>query len=187
MAPATDDLERYRSYLGLLARMQLGRRFQGKVDPSGVVQQTLPEAHQALGRMPQENEEKRTAWLRRILANNLRDEIRKLGGAVRDVTREQSLEADLDGSSARLEAWLAAEESSPSQKAVRQETLLGLAAALERLPVDQRTALSLHHLQGCSLAETARHMKRSKGAVAALLFRGLKKLRESLAGWESAS
>jgi RNA polymerase sigma-70 factor, ECF subfamily len=70
--------------------------------------------------------------------------------------------------------------SSPSQKAMRQEQVLRLADALTQLPPEQRQAVELHHLQGCPLAEVARHMDRSKGAVAALLFRGLKKLRAIL-------
>jgi RNA polymerase sigma-70 factor (ECF subfamily) len=59
--------------------------------------------------------------------------------------------------------------------------LVFLADALTKLPADQRQAIELHHLQGCPLAEVARQLDRSKGAVAALLFRGLRKLREVLA------
>jgi RNA polymerase sigma-70 factor (ECF subfamily) len=174
------ELERYREYLGLLARLQLGSRLQGKVDLSGVVQQTLLEAHQGLGRLHDQSEAQKAAWLRQILANNLRDAIRRCSAGVRDAARERSLEAALEESSSRLNAWLAADQSSPSQQAMRQEQLLALADALTHLPGEQRQAVELHHLQGWPLAEVAREMGRSKGAVAALLFRALQKLRAHL-------
>src|SRR5262245_65002913 len=104
--PPSRRLERFRDYLHLLARLQLNPRWQGKVDLSGVVQQTLLEAHRALARLRDQNDAQRLAWLRQILTNNLRDEVRKLGTAARDVTRELSLEGALDASSARLEQWL---------------------------------------------------------------------------------
>ena len=120
-------------------------------------------------------------WLRRALANNLTDEIRKLGTASRSVSREQSLEAELEQSSARLEAWLVSHESSPPERAMRNEQLLRLAEALDRLPDDQRVAVEMHHLQGRPLAEVADVLGRSKGAVATLLFRGMTRLRKDLA------
>ena len=52
----------------------------------------------------------------------------------------------------------------------------------ERLLADlnspQCEAVTLHHLQGLSLAELARRMERSEAAVAGLLRRGLQRLRE---------
>ena len=173
-------LDHFRPYLQVLARMQLEPQFQGKVDLSGVVQQTLWEAHQAWDRVRGQNDAQQAAWLRTILAHNLTDEMRKLGADVRDVLRERSLEAALEQSSHRLEAWLTAEQSTPSQQAVRNEQLLDLAEALTQLPDDQRQAVELHHLQGHSLAEVAEEMARSKGAVASLLFRGLENLRRRL-------
>jgi RNA polymerase sigma-70 factor (ECF subfamily) len=174
------DLERFREYLSLLARLQLDPRLQGKVDLSGVVQQTLLEAHQASEQFGQMTEAQKVAWLRRTLANNLTDEVRKLGTAMRDVGREHSLEAALEDSSARLEAYLASGESSPSDLAVRNEQLLSLAGALARLPEDQRRVVEMHHLGGLPVAEVAEVMGRSDGAVGALLARGLKRLRELL-------
>jgi RNA polymerase sigma-70 factor (ECF subfamily) len=178
MAPDADDLERYRDYLHLLARLHLDARLRGKIDLSGVVQQTLLEAHQAW--RSQQDRGAPTVWLRRILANNLTDEVRKRTAAVRDVQRERSLEQAMDASSARLAAWVQADQSSPSQHAQREEELSRLAAALARLPDDQRTAVELHHLQGLPLADVAAQLERSKGATAALLFRALKKLRQFL-------
>lgn len=172
-------LEGYRQYLGLLARLQLDARLCGKVDLSGVVQQTLLEAYLARDKMPQQEEEL-ARWLRHILANNLRDEVRKAHAQARGIEREQSLEAALEASSLRIESWLAADQSTPSQRASRNEALLRLAAALAELPEAQRRAVELHHLQGLPLAEVATHMQRSKGAVAALLFRGLSRLRKRL-------
>src|SRR5579872_3649775 len=43
-------LEQYRNYLSLLARLQIGRRLQGKVDPADMVQETFLEAHRQFTR-----------------------------------------------------------------------------------------------------------------------------------------
>jgi RNA polymerase sigma-70 factor (ECF subfamily) len=184
MDPAADApepaLERFRDYLVLLARAQLDRGLRAKLDPSDVVQQTLLEAHQARDKLSGLNEAQRAAWLRRALANNLADEARGLGAQVRDVGRERPLQQAVDESSARLEALLAAEHSSPSHQAVRQEDLLRLAEALGRLPEDQRAAVELHHLERRTLAETAEVMGRTRSAVASLVFRGLRNLRQRL-------
>lgn len=73
---------------------------------------------------------------------------------------------------------LAAGKSSPSQQAVRNEDLRRLAEALTQLPEAQREAIVLHHLQDRSLSETARSLGKTDAAVAGLLHRGLKRLRE---------
>ena len=172
-------LDGFRVYLRLLARLQLRANLAGKIDLSGVVQQTLLEAYQARDAFPTDFAQQ-AAWLRRALANNLTDSIRKLGSRGKQRVQEESLEKALEASSARLEVWLAREESTPGRAAVRREQLSRLAEALLRLPDDQRQAVELHHLQGTPLAEVGRGMDRSREAVAGLVFRGLKTLRALL-------
>ena len=170
-------LEHYRDYLVMLARVQLAPRLREKLDPSDVVQQTLLDAHRKQHEFRGRSEAEKAAWLRQILARNLVDALRTFGRAKRDVAREHSLEAELEQSNSRLEAWLAAEQSSPSWRAQRHERAVQLADALAKLPEAQREALVLQTWHGWSLAEIGQHMDRSPAAVAGLLKRGLKQLR----------
>jgi hypothetical protein len=106
-APADElvrRLEDFRAYLCLLARLQLDPHLLGKVDLSGVVQQTLLEAHGLLSQ-DRQGAPPDLPLLRRLLANNLADEARKALALKRDAGREQSLDEALQRSSARLEAY----------------------------------------------------------------------------------
>jgi RNA polymerase sigma-70 factor (ECF subfamily) len=173
-------LEQQRDYLRLLARLHLDPRLRGKFDPSDAVQQTLLKAHQNLGQFRGEGEAELLAWLRRILANTLADALREFGRNKRDVAREQSLDAALQDSACSLQVLLGTPPSSPSEQAMRHEDFLALARALEQLPEDQRAVVELHHLQGRSVADIAQALERSEAAVAGLLRRGLKRLRQLL-------
>jgi RNA polymerase sigma-70 factor, ECF subfamily len=82
------ELEDYREYLNLLGRTQLNDQLEGKVDISGVVQTTLFEAHQQRATWQSLDRDARVAWLRRIFANNLGDQIRRFRTKARDVSRE---------------------------------------------------------------------------------------------------
>jgi RNA polymerase sigma-70 factor (ECF subfamily) len=56
------------------------------------------------------------------------------------------------------------------------ETVLRLAAALETLPEDQRTAVRLRFLEGRQLAEIADELERTVSSVAGLIHRGVRAL-----------
>jgi RNA polymerase sigma-70 factor (ECF subfamily) len=178
------DLERFRAYLHLLARLHLAGRLRGKLDPSDVVQQALLQAYRAADTFRGRDEGERAAWLRAILARCLSNALRDFGRARRDVGRERSLEAALDDSSARLGDWLADAGSSPSRRVEKQEQAVRLAAALATLPEAQREALVLQHWHGWSLAQIGAHLGRSPAAVAGLIKRGLKQLRERVSEGE---
>jgi len=56
--------ERYRAYLHLLARLQLDRRLQAKVDASDIVQQTLVQALRGWSEFRGQTEAEVAAWRR---------------------------------------------------------------------------------------------------------------------------
>lgn len=173
------ELEKFRPYLILLARSHLGQGTPNKFDASDIVQCTLLEAHRKRDQFRGQGEAELAAWLRQLLVFALADARRDLKRAKRDITRERSLDAAVEGASSRLEA-LAAQQSSPSQRAVRHEDALRLAVALLELPEDQRVAVELKHLQGLRVADIAILMKRSETAVGGLLRRGMTRLRDLL-------
>ena len=174
-------LERYRRYLALLARVQIGRRLQGKVDASDVVQETFLDAHRHFDRFRGTTEPELAFWLRQILAAKLADQFRRyLAAQGRDVRLEQQINAGLDRSSAQLERGLLAPGSSPSQQVMRSEQRLVVAEAVNQLPEDYRAVLVLRHLEGLSFPEVAEHLGRSVDSVKKLWMRGLARLRQML-------
>jgi RNA polymerase sigma-70 factor (ECF subfamily) len=177
------SLERYRNYLQLLARLHLDRRLETRLDASDVVQETLLKAHAGLDGFRGQTEAEQGAWLREILVNEMQQALRKVLTGKRDVRLEKSLQGSLEQTSAQLENWLAAQQSSPSQQAVRNEELIGLADALADLrqsSAAQADAVELHHLKGCTVTEVAATLGRTEAAAASLIQRGLKNLRAQL-------
>ena len=92
----------------------------------------------------------------------------------------------VDASSARLEAWLAGPEPSPVAVAEQNEQVLRLADALATLPGPQQEAVIRHYWQGETVGQIAADLGRTPAAVAGLLKRGLRQLRQTLAHEEDA-
>jgi RNA polymerase sigma-70 factor (ECF subfamily) len=180
-SPAAVQLEQFRDYLNLLARLQVGNKYLRKIDPSAVVNATLCAAYDRMGEIGTSSRAQVASWLRQRLAYDLAHAFRVLHRDKRDIDRECSLEQALHDSDTRIMRCLEAAESSPSERAARHDRSLELAAALAELPDPQREAVELHHLQGHSISEVAAMMGRSNASVAGLMRRGLKQLRELLA------
>jgi RNA polymerase sigma-70 factor (ECF subfamily) len=184
---APDDrapqVEHFREYLRLLARVHVADNLRTKLDPSDIVQQTMLEAHRKRGQFRGTTEAEMAGWLRQMLAFAIADAVRALGRAKRDIARERSLDEAIDQSSKRIDAWLAAEQSSPSQRASRHEEAVRLANALAQLPDAQREAVTLRYCNGRSLAEISQQLGRTPTAVSGLIKRGTKQLRTLLADY----
>lgn len=174
-------LAAYRHYLMLLARTQIGRRLQGKVDASDLVQEACLEAHRHIGQFRGTTQAEFAAWLRTILAGLVANLVRRyLGTKQRDARLEQALAVELNNTSCMLDRGLVASLTSPSQQAVKREASLQLADALERLPTDYRQAIILRHLEGLPFQQVADRMGRSLDSVEKLWVRALARLRRDM-------
>jgi RNA polymerase sigma-70 factor (ECF subfamily) len=174
-------LESFRPYLALLARLQIGRRLQGKADPADLVQEAFLEAHRDFPGFRGATEAELAAWLRQILARNVANLVRRyVGTRGRDVRLERRLADELAESSRALERSLAAPSTSPSQRAAAREQAVRLAAALAGLPPDYAEVIVLRHLEGRPFADVAARMGRTQDSVKKLWVRAIARLRETL-------
>ncbi len=172
--------DKYRGYLRAMAVVQLGCRLQNKFDASDVVQDTMQDAYRDLAQFKGRDEAQFKAWLREILTNNLKGLWRYWDAQCRDPDREVNLAARIEQSSVGMERFLAAEQTSPSQQAMRNELYELLADALSQLPEKQRMAVILLYIEHWPIADIAQEMNKSTDAVAGLLKRGLRGLRRQL-------
>jgi RNA polymerase sigma-70 factor, ECF subfamily len=171
-------LELYRNYLRLLARLEIGRKLQGKLDASDLVQETFLEAHRNFRLFQGTEEPQFVSWLRQILAAKVANLVRHYFGTQgRDVRLEQELAGNLDNSSRVLGQELAASMSTPSIQAARREQAVLLADALEKLSEDYREVIILRHLEGLTFPEVAQRMGKTQDSVEKLWLRALVRLR----------
>jgi RNA polymerase sigma-70 factor (ECF subfamily) len=176
-------LDSYRGYLRVLARLEIGRRLQGKADASDVVQEVYLRAHNHFDQFRGGSEGELAAWLRQILANALADLVRHYHGRRRrDVRLERDLAGGLDHSSQALADQLSSGGPSPSEQASDREQAVRVVGALDRLPEHYSQVLILRHLQGLPFAEVARQMQRSPDSVEKLYARALIRLRQEMEG-----
>lgn len=170
-----------RSYVALLARANVEKWMQAKVDASDLVQQTLLDAHRDFDRFAGRTEAEWLAWLRQILNHNAGDAVRHFGVAEkRAAKREVSLGGAGPDDSAGFAWEPPAPGASPSQMALHNESELLLAEAIEKLPDDYRDVIVLRNLQRLPFDEVASRLNRTRPAAQMLWARAVQKLRELL-------
>lgn len=171
-------LIRYRPYLRILAQRHMDGAIRERIDPSDVVQQTSLEAHRGIQRFRGDSEGEWVAWVRKILENNAAQAIRRhLLTQKRSARREVHLD-ESNSAVHSVKGGLRSREVSPSRRALNSERAVKLALMLHHLPDSQREAIRLRYLEGRSLQEMAEQFGRSETAVAGLLKRGLRNLRD---------
>src|SRR5262245_35246551 len=96
-------LERYRNYMGLLIRLQVGRRLRRKLDVEDLLQEIGLEIHRKVVMFRGSSEREFLIWMRRVLGTILANQVRHyLGTKARDLRLERELVDELDRSSRAL-------------------------------------------------------------------------------------
>jgi RNA polymerase sigma-70 factor (ECF subfamily) len=169
-------LESYRPWSRVFVRQFLYGQIGRRIDESDIIQNAWIDVIRKLDQFQGKTEAEFFVWLRKILQNNMKNVLRDNMADKRDIRKETELATDI-GESVSLHWWEpVAPGSSPSNRMIRGESALSLAAAIEDLPDAQRLAIELRHLQGLKLMAVANELDRTPDAVVSLLRRAMKKL-----------
>jgi len=176
-----DDLQRFRPFLRALAEEQLYSGLRQKMDPSDLVQQTMLQAVESQSQFRGTTDAAKASWLRAILKNVMAGFGRHFHRDRRNVSREQAMGIGGSSQSGGLGFEIAGDFSSPSQQLRQSEDRQKLKELMGHLTHDQQQALVMRYWHDLSLEEIGQRMNKSPDAVAGLLYRGMKVLREKMA------
>lgn len=161
---------------------QINAAYRSSIDAEDVMQVTYLEAFVRIQTLADKGPEAFAAWLTQIATNNLLDAIRELERQKRPpANRRITPEGSESGAAALLDriGWTS---TTPSRRAMNEESQALLLATIDRLPPDYARVVRHFDLEGHTAQEVARDMNRSVGAVYMLRARALDHLRTLLSG-----
>ena len=164
-------IRRFEPRLEALVGKRLGAGLRASIEPADVQQEALLLAFQGIGGFEWRGEESFLHWLGTLV------ELVILKAHERARYRQMQPLAD----------DLAAAADSPSRGLRREERFERLERALSSLTPEHREVILLARIEKLPGAEIARRMQRSSDAVAKLLSRALKSLRQAFGNTESLS
>src|SRR5262249_21152858 len=130
LGPWGEEVSMIDTYIEELATKTRGRvpaHLRRKVDPDDLVQEVWRRAYTAEMSFSDRTESEVRAYLDQTLGSVVSDLVRHYDRDGRRVAREHSLEPSPDDPAAGVEEWLAADQTSPSGRAGRNEQLARLA------------------------------------------------------------
>jgi RNA polymerase sigma-70 factor (ECF subfamily) len=170
----------FRQRLRALAAGTLPTEIACRADASDMVQQTFAEASQSFDVFEGGSLAELYVWLAAILNHNVSDAVRQHLLAERRSVRAECRVDDSSRGGTGWNAICAADQTSPSMAASRDESKVRLLSAVAGLPARQSQAVRMRHLEGRSLQEIAAELDCTVPAAAAVIARGLRALREVL-------
>ena len=169
-----DLVDRYQGPAIRLAFSLLGN-YEDARDAS---QEAFINAYRSLGTF--HGSAKFSTWLYRIVINECKDVYKRRARQPAAVLRVGAADDDAEGS---LFIDVDDPGGSPSDHLANQDLSRRLSAAIRELPMKQRTAFLLHHVNGFPLNDTAEVLGCRVGTVKAHIFRATESLRKQLTPW----
>ncbi|WP_437938416.1 RNA polymerase sigma factor [Sorangium sp. So ce341] len=149
---------------------RLANRQPGIAGRSDIGQDVAERAFLAFPSFKGTTEAEWVSWLQRIVETCTTQSFRDAGRQKRNKAAETPLDED----------EIPAQQMSPSQATAAGEQWHELLTQLSQLPEEQQQAIYLCHLKELRVAEVAERMGKTEAAIASLLRRGLRALRERL-------
>jgi RNA polymerase sigma-70 factor (ECF subfamily) len=181
--------DRYRDKLRRMVQVRLDPRLKGRVAPSDILQEAYIDALKRYPHYFEKADQPFFGWLRLVVAQRLADIHREhIGAKKRDVRNEMPFghPQGARGSSTCLAACVAATLTSPSNAAVKNESVLRLEAGLNELEEVDREILLLRHFEELSNTETAAVLGLQPPAASKRYVRALARLKQIMESLEDA-
>ena len=172
-----------RNYLLLIANQDLGTDLQAKLGASDVVQQAMLSACRNFHQFQGDTEDELTAWLKKILRNDILDARRHFNETQqRDAGREHRL-----NDSQLIQPQLADPNHTPGTNAVINEQEQMLEQAMFQLPQNYQTVIRLRNWDELPFETIGEQLAISADAARKIWSRAIAKLAEILEAAEATS
>lgn len=167
-----DLLQRLRDWVRQCAWSRLGQRLGARVDASDIAQDVSLRVWRCFDQFQGGSVPEFLGWVEEIIQNAITDCRRRHGADKRD--------ADAEVAGGALFPALAADATTPSQGAIRNEQQARLSEALQRLPQMQQRVFRLRLYEGLPFEEVARRVGVTVGNARVLMLRATEKLKNEL-------
>jgi RNA polymerase sigma-70 factor (ECF subfamily) len=150
----------------------LGQRLIARLDGSDIVQDVHLRALEHFDQFQGDSVPQLRAWVQKILRNIITDCRRRHGADGRDVDAEMAR--------GNCFPYLAADATTPSEGAIRNEQQARLSEALQRLPEKQRLVFQLRFHEALPFEEVGQRVGVTVGNARVLMVRAIERLRTEL-------
>lgn len=160
---------------------RLDAALRARYEPEDILQQAYVQVLKEIGRFQNRGPNSFLNWVFTILDHKLIDARRAANRQARALARETPGNAPGPTDSyLNLLDYVYADPQTPSRAVRRDEAVGALLACVGSLSTNHREVLQLRFLDGLPVAEVAKHLDKSEGAVVALTKRALESLRGAM-------